>query len=93
VYLIAIAWIYVVVMMSVVEAMSANGTVLGAIVTFMLYGLLPLSIVLYILRSPQRRKAMLAADRAALDDASSASAPDNRNHAASDAVAAKREES
>jgi hypothetical protein len=84
---------YVVVMMSVVEAMSANGTVLGAIVTFMLYGLLPLSIVLYILRSPQRRKTRLTADRAALGDASSASAPDSGNHATSDAVAAKREES
>ena len=33
-YLVAIAWMYVVLMMSVAEATNANGTVLGAIVTF-----------------------------------------------------------
>jgi hypothetical protein len=93
-YLVAIAWMYVVVMMAVVEAMSANGTVIGAIVTFVLYGLLPLSIVLYILRSPQRRKARLAADRTDIGDAATASTPtpDDGNHAAGDAVAPKREE-
>ena len=40
-YLIAIAWIYVVLMMALAEAMSAQGTVLGAIFTFVLYGCLP----------------------------------------------------
>jgi hypothetical protein len=63
-YLVAIAWIYVVLMMAVAEAMSTQGTVLGAIITFVLYGVLPLAIVLYVLGSPMRRKARLAAEQA-----------------------------
>jgi mannose/fructose/N-acetylgalactosamine-specific phosphotransferase system component IID len=55
-YLVAIAWIYVVLMMAVAEAISPQGTVLGAIFTFLLYGALPLSIVMYLLRTPHRRR-------------------------------------
>ena len=51
-YLIAIAWVYVVLLMSLAEATSAQGTVLGALITFALYGALPLTIVLYILGTP-----------------------------------------
>lgn len=51
--LIVIAWLYVTVMMAVAEASAANGTLLGAIVTFVLYGLLPISIVVYIFRRPR----------------------------------------
>ena len=50
-YLVAIAWMYVVVMMTVVEATSPNGTIIGAVSTFLLYGAFPLAIVLYILRT------------------------------------------
>ena len=38
-YIIAIGWLYVALMMSVAEATNTTGTVLGAIVTFVLYGL------------------------------------------------------
>ena len=51
-YLVAIAWIYVVLMMAVAEALSSQGTVLGAVITFVLYGVLPLSVVLYIMGAP-----------------------------------------
>ena len=44
-YLIAIGWIYVVLMVALVEALSSNGTVLGAVFTFLLWGVLPLAIV------------------------------------------------
>jgi mannose/fructose/N-acetylgalactosamine-specific phosphotransferase system component IID len=44
-YLVAIAWIYVALMMAVAEATNSNGTVLGAIFTFFIYGVLPVSIV------------------------------------------------
>lgn len=54
-YLIAIAWMYVVVMMAIAEA-TGTGTVLGAIFTLLLYGLLPLGIVLYIFGTPGRRQ-------------------------------------
>jgi len=62
VYLIAIAWMYVVLMMALAEALSAQGTILGALVTFLLYGCLPLSIVMYLLGTPMRRRARLAAE-------------------------------
>ena len=56
-YLIAMAWGYVALMMALVEATSTQGTVLGAIVTLLLYGVLPISIVLYLLGTPHRKKA------------------------------------
>ncbi|WP_304350715.1 hypothetical protein [Comamonas testosteroni] len=59
-YLIAIAWMYVVVMMTIAEAVSPGGTLLGAFFTFVLYGLLPLSIVLYILGTPARKRHLKA---------------------------------
>jgi Na+-transporting methylmalonyl-CoA/oxaloacetate decarboxylase gamma subunit len=62
-YLVAIAWIYVVLMMTAVEATSKNGTVLGALVTLVLYGALPLGLVMYLMGAPlrsRRRKALEA---------------------------------
>lgn len=63
-YLIAIAWIYVALMMAVAEATHANGTVLGAIVTFFLYGLGPVALVVYLMQAPARRKAIKARELA-----------------------------
>lgn len=63
-YLILIAWLYVTLMMAVAEATSTVGTVLGGIITFVLYGLLPLSIVLYIFGTPARRRKIKAQERA-----------------------------
>lgn len=57
-YLIAIAWLYVAVMMAVVEATSSQGSLLGAFFTLLLYGLLPLSIVLYVVGTPARKRAL-----------------------------------
>lgn len=54
-YLVVIAWLYVVLMMAVAEAFSSQGSLLGAVITLLLYGVLPLSIVVYILSTPQRR--------------------------------------
>lgn len=63
-YLVVIGWIYVVLMMSVAEAFNSTGTVLGAIVTFFLYGLMPVALVVYLMRTPQRRKANKAREAA-----------------------------
>lgn len=57
-YLIAIAWIYVVLMMAAAEATSSQGTVLGGVFTFLLYGVMPLSIVLYIFATPARKRSI-----------------------------------
>lgn len=90
-YLVAIAWMYVVLMMSVAEATNSNGTVLGALFTVLLYGLLPLGIVLYLLRTPGRRKAQRSAQRSLTPEGSGAP-PDDGDHAAGDAVAPVRKE-
>jgi hypothetical protein len=46
--------------MALAEATSSTGSVLGAIVTFVLYGLLPMAIVAYILGTPGRKRALQA---------------------------------
>lgn len=63
-YLVAIAWMYVALMMAVAEATNSNGTVVGAVVTFVLYGVVPVSIVMYLLATPARNKARKARERA-----------------------------
>ena len=73
-YLIAIAWMYVVVMMTIAEAASPNGTLLGAFFTFLLYGVLPLSIVLYILGTPARKRRIKAQQEAERQAASTSAA-------------------
>ena len=55
-YLIVIAWIYVVLMMAVAEATNSSGSVLGAIVTFLLYGVGPAGLVAYLMGAPARNK-------------------------------------
>ncbi len=57
-YLIVIGWLYVTLLMALAEAFSSQGSVLGAIITFLLYGLLPMSLVVYLWGTPLRRKAI-----------------------------------
>ena len=91
-YLVAIAWLYVTLMMALAEATSSQGSVLGALVTFVLYGLLPISIVLYVMAAPRRREArkrserqeLLAAQAEAAASADSADQADGGDHASAD---------
>ena len=66
-YIVPIAWIYVALMMSVAEATNSNGTVLGAIFTFLFYGMLPVGLVVYIMGTPGRKR--LLRQRAAAEQA------------------------
>ncbi len=66
-YIVAIAWIYVALMMGVAEATNTNGTVLGGIVTFILYGILPTSIIIYIMDSPRRKRVRMAREHEAIE--------------------------
>jgi hypothetical protein len=91
-YLVAIAWVYVVGMMALVEATSTTGTLLGAIFTFVLYGVMPLAIVLYLLATPARRAARRAAELAALQSIALPVQPDGGQHAAGEAIATERKE-
>jgi hypothetical protein len=63
-YLVLIAWLYVALMMAVAEATHSSGTILGAIVTFVLYGLVPMAVVLYLMGTPSRRRALRAKEAA-----------------------------
>jgi len=82
-HLVAIAWAYVVVMMALVEALSSNGSVLGALFTLLLYGVLPLGIVLYVMGTPMRRKARHTAEHLE----ASAAQEDGGGHTPGDPVA------
>lgn len=81
-YIVAIAWLYVVFMMAIAEALSPQGTVLGAFFTLLLYGIAPLALVLYILGTPGRRRA-----RAREEAAAASAAPDGGGQPAGDPVA------
>jgi Na+-transporting methylmalonyl-CoA/oxaloacetate decarboxylase gamma subunit len=59
-WIVAIAWMYVAVMMTMAEATSPQGTVLGAVITLVFYGLLPMALVMYLLGAFGRRKVRLA---------------------------------
>jgi membrane protein implicated in regulation of membrane protease activity len=93
-FLVAIAWMYVVLMVAVVEATSPQGTVLGAVFTLLLYGLLPLGIVLYLLSSPARRRLRREQAVRAADESGAAAPldPDGGGHAPGDPVAPERKE-
>lgn len=74
-YLVAIAWGYVALMMAAAEALSPQGTLFGAFVTLMLYGVLPLGLLMYILGTPGRKRRRREADSAAERDAGGHAAP------------------
>ena len=86
-YLVVIAWLYVVLMMAVAEAFSSQGSVLGAVITFLFYGVLPLCLVIYILNTPQRKarrqaeEDLLAASADQPQPAASGLEPDAGGHA------------
>ncbi|MDH4393024.1 MAG: hypothetical protein QE285_16580 [Aquabacterium sp.] len=68
-YIVPIAWMFVVVLMTVAEATSSQGTVLGAFFTFVLYGLIPLAILMYVLGTPARWRARRRDEAAAMQAA------------------------
>ncbi len=99
-YLVVIAWIYVALMMAVAEATNSTGTVLGAVITFVLYGAVPVTLVVYLMGSPGRRRQTKARELAEREQAIAAQAaalpdsghPDAASHAAGDPVAPVRKE-
>ena len=88
--LVAIAWLYVVLMVAVVEATGSQGTLLGALFTVVWYGVLPLGIMGYLFFSPARRRARRATEAASAE--AGMRDPDGRGHPAGDPVAPEREE-
>jgi hypothetical protein len=60
-YIVAIAWLYVTVLMAATEP-----SLVAAILTFVFYGLLPCALLLWLFGTPQRRRRKLAQEKAAL---------------------------
>jgi biotin transporter BioY len=57
-HIVAIGWIYVVLMMSITEQ-----SVIAGIMTFLMYGVLPLTIILYLTGGRRRRDRRAAAEQ------------------------------
>jgi mannose/fructose/N-acetylgalactosamine-specific phosphotransferase system component IID len=89
--IVAVAWIFVVVLAALVEASAPQGSVLGALATLLFYGAIPLSIVLYVMHMSARRRRQRL-ERMAAGRALAAANPDGGGHAPGGAVAAEREE-
>jgi hypothetical protein len=66
VYVVAIAWLYVTIVMAATEP-----SITAAVMTFVSYGLFPLVLILWLVGTPQRHRSMRK--RAARDD------PDNHD--------------
>lgn len=92
-YLIVIAWMYVALMMAVAEATHPRGSILGAIFTFLLYGVGPVALVVYLIGRPGRRRTREAREAAAAAaEAPRSVEPDAGGEAPADAVAPVRKE-
>jgi uncharacterized membrane protein len=100
-YLVAIAWGYVAVLMALAEATSSQGSLLGALITFLLYGVLPISILLYLMGAPSRGKARRRAEAQAMASEAAATAAtaiapstqgNDSDHAAAEPLAPERKE-
>ena len=52
-YVVAIAWLYVTIIMAATEP-----SITGAVMTFVWYGLFPLALFLWLVGTPQRRKSV-----------------------------------
>jgi len=95
VLLVVVGWLYVVLLMAVAEATNSNGTVLGAIFTFLMYGMGPVAIVVYIMGTPGRKRALKAreaAERQAREAAAASAQPDAGSQPAAAAVPPVRKE-
>jgi 4-amino-4-deoxy-L-arabinose transferase-like glycosyltransferase len=94
VLIVLLGWGYVVLMMALAEASGPHGSLLGALVTLLLYGVLPLSVLLYIGGTRARWQARRRAEAAERAAAGSGDVdPGGGGQAAGDAVAPIREES
>lgn len=61
-YLVLIAWLFVVVLMAAAEAISPQGGLLGAFFTLLLYGLLPCALLAYLMGTPGRKRRLRQLD-------------------------------
>ena len=85
-HLIVVGWLYVALMMAVAEANHPNGTLLGAVFTFLLYGVGPVALIVYLLGRKSRRIARERREQA------ESGKPDAGGEAPADAIPPVRKE-
>lgn len=88
--IVLIAWLYVALMMALAEAMHPAGHWWSAVATFLLYGVAPLSLVVYLWSTPLRRKARAKSEQEEAR-ALAIEQSDRGSQAPGDTVAAERE--
>jgi hypothetical protein len=84
--IVIVGWLYVALMMAVAEANHPNGTLLGAVFTFLLYGVGPVALVAYLMGHGKRR------ERARREREEDSAAPDAGGETPADPVAPVRKE-
>jgi Kef-type K+ transport system membrane component KefB len=84
-----VGWLYVAMMMAVAEANHPRGSLLGAMITFFLYGVGPVALLIYLMGRSARRAARRKRELAL---AEASAQPDARGETAADAIAPVREE-
>ncbi|MEC5215637.1 preprotein translocase subunit SecG [Actimicrobium sp. GrIS 1.19] len=72
--MVAIAWIYVVLLMSMTEQ-----TIVAGVMTFLFYCVFPLSIILYVMGTPQRKRNRQAQEKSRQTQALSADQTEPNN--------------
>jgi len=82
---VAIGWLFVVLLFAAVQWLSPQGSGLVALLLVFGAGVAPLAVVLYVMGAPARRRRRRAREALGAD-------PDAGGHAPGDAVAPKREE-
>jgi len=70
-YIVAIAWLYVVVMMALTES-----SIVAGLATFLFYGLAPVALLVWLMGTPQRRRTRKAREAREAAAADSARQPD-----------------
>lgn len=91
-WIVVIAWMYVAVMMAVAEAFSPQGSILGGLITLLLYGVAPLALVIYLFNTPMRRRRLRQQEAAERSAASRPLDPDAGGLTSGDAIAPERKE-
>jgi hypothetical protein len=84
-----VGWLYVALMMAVAEANHPQGSLLGAMFTFLLYGAGPVALIVYLMGRSARRRARRKREQG---EAVGSGEPDAGGEAPADAVAPVRKE-
>lgn len=91
-WIVVIAWMYVAVMMAVAEAFGPQGSILGGMITLLMYGVAPLALVIYLMNTPVRRRRLREKEAAEQSATAGGLQPDAGGLTPGDAIAPEGKE-